>query len=161
MIDSSSQAPKERINIVYKASIGDAKEEKELPFKVVAMADYTQRPDSRPVEAREPININKDNFSEVMAGHKLKLNLSVPNVLSEEEGQDLGAELRFESMKDFSPDVLATQVPELEKMLELREALMALKGPLRNIPSVRKTIEKILGNEASREKLKAELGVTV
>jgi len=159
MIDSSSQAPKERINIVYKASIGEAKEEKELPFKVVALADYTQRPDHRPIEGRKPINVDKANFAEVMAGHKLKLNLSVPDVLSEEGGQDLSVELKFENMNDFSPDSIAKQVPELQKMLELRDALMALKGPLRNIPSVRKTIEKILGNESSREKLKQELGV--
>lgn len=159
MIDSSSQAPKERINIVYKASIGEAKEEKELPFKVVALADYTQRPDNRPIEGRKPINVDKANFAEVMAGHKLKLNLTVPDVLSAEEGQDLSVELKFESMNDFSPDSIAKQVPELQKMLELRDALMALKGPLRNIPSVRKTIEKILGNESSREKLKQELGV--
>lgn len=66
-------------------------------------------------------------------------------------------ELKFESFKDFEPDSLVQQVPELMKMMQLREALVALKGPLGNMPAFRKRMQQILENEESRNRLIAEL----
>ena len=65
----------------------------------------------------------------------------------------------FDNMKDFSPDSIAHQVPELDKLLELRRALLALKGPLGNVPAFRKAIQKILSDSDSRSRLMAELGI--
>ncbi len=67
MAKEGSVAPKERVNIVYKPATGDAQEEVELPLKMLMMGDYTNRPDPRPLEDRKPINVDKDNFSKVMA----------------------------------------------------------------------------------------------
>ncbi|MCG6507004.1 type VI secretion system contractile sheath small subunit, partial [Vibrio parahaemolyticus] len=60
---------------------------------------------------------------------------------------------------DFSPDSVASQVPELKKLIELREALVALKGPLGNIPAFRERLQDMLNSEESREKLLAELSL--
>ena len=65
--------------------------------------------------------------------------------------------LQFDSMKDFTPENVARQVPELKKMLELREALVALKGPLGNVPAFRKAIETILDDEEQRKLVLGEL----
>jgi type VI secretion system protein ImpB len=155
-----SVAPKERVNITYKPATGDAQTEVELPFKILMVGDYTGKQDSRPVEERTPINVDKDNFNQVMAEQKLEVAASVPNRLAAEDTGDLNVKLSFRGLGDFTPDGIVAQVPELQKLLELRNALIALKGPLGNLPAFRKTIQGLLDSEEGRAKLMKELGIS-
>lgn len=159
MAKEASVAPKERVNIVYRPATGDAQEEVELPLKLLVMGDFTQTTDDRPLEEREPVNIDKDNFNDVLKAQNLSLDLTVPNKLSENPDEEMAVNLRFESIKDFDPEAIAEQTPELKKLMELRKALTALKGPLSNVPEFRKKIQSLVGDDASREKLLKELGV--
>lgn len=159
MAKEGSVAPKERVNIVYRPATGGAQEEVELPLKLMLIGDYTLAEDDRSLEERKAINIDKDNFNQVMREHKLALDVNVPNRLSGEEGEEMSASLKFETLKDFSPEAVVRQVPELARLLELREALTALKGPLGNVPAFRKTIQAVLADETSRGQLLEELGV--
>jgi type VI secretion system protein ImpB len=162
MAKESSVAPKERVNIVYKPATGDAKEEKELPLKLLMLGDYTLREEDALLEDRKPISVDKDNFDDVMQNQGLNLTLDVPNRLApQEEGgeaQKLSAKLEFKTMKDFDPAAIAQQIPELNQLLELRAALTALKGPLGNLPAFRKKIESIISDTEAREKLLREIG---
>lgn len=158
MAKESSVAPKERVNIVYKPATGGAQAEVELPLKLLMMGDYTLRSDDTPLEDRKPINIDKDNFEEVMRNQQLEISMNVDNKLSGKEGEQLPVKLKFEKMKDFGPESVVEQVPELNKLLQLRTALQALKGPLGNIPAFRKKIEGLISDVAAREKLLKELG---
>jgi type VI secretion system protein ImpB len=158
MAKEGSVAPRERVNIVYKPATG-VDEEKELPLKMVMLGDYTQRADDTPLEERDPINIDKDNFNDVMKGQKLAVQMNVNNVLSEEEGAEMPVTLKFENIKDFGPEAIVRKVPELDKLLQLRNALLALKGPLGNVPGFRKKIMDIMSDDVAREKLLKELGV--
>ena len=160
MAKEGSVAPKERVNIVYKPATGNAQEEVELPLKILMLGDYTGRQDDRPVEERKPINVDKDNFQEVMAGQNLKLDATVSDKLSGDDNVEMAVKLEFKSLADFEPEGIVKQVPELKKLLELRSALNALKGPLGNIPAFRKKIQGLLGDADSRKKLMDELGVT-
>ena len=159
MAKESSVAPRERINIIYKPATGGAQEEIELPFKQLVVADFTLRTDDRALEDRKPINVDKDNFNEVMRKQDLTLNFTVPNRLSDKEGDELPVNLRIETLKDFGPESVAGQVPELKKLTELRDALTALKGPLGNVPGFRKKIAQLLQADAARERLMKELGI--
>ena len=159
MSKDSSVAPKERVNIVYKSSTGDAQSEVELPLKVLAMGDYTGRADERPLEDRKPINIDKSNFNEVMAKQNLSVDVSVPNKLSNAPDAEMSLSLKFQTLADFSPEGIVNQVPELKQLLELRAALNALKGPLGNVPAFRKKIQALLGDTEGRNRLMAELGL--
>ena len=159
MAKEGSVAPKERVNITYKPATGDAQEQVELPLKMLMLGDFTFRADSTPLEERKPISIDKDNFAEVMAKQELAVGVSVPDRLSGTEGAEMAVKLKFESMRDFEPEGIVRQVPELRQLLELRAALSALRGPLGNIPAFRKKIEALLGDEGSRGKLMAELGL--
>jgi type VI secretion system protein ImpB len=159
MAKDPSIAPKERVNIVYRPAIGDAKEEVELPLKMLVMGDFTGRTDDRPLERREPVNIDKDNFNEVLKAQEVRLNLSVPNRLSGNADDAMTLNLKVESMKDFGPEAIVEQVPELKRLLELREALRALKGPLSNVPEFRKKIQELLKDENASAKLLAEIGI--
>ncbi len=159
MAKEGSVAPRERINIVYKPATGGAQEQIELPLKQLVLGDFTFRTDSRPLEDRKPINVDKDNFNEVMRKQELSLNFTVPNRLSNQEGDELPVNLRVETLKDFGPESVAQQVPELKKLLDLREALTALKGPLGNVPGFRKKLQELLQDDAARERLIKELGM--
>jgi type VI secretion system protein ImpB len=159
MAKDLSIAPKERVNIVYRPVIGDAKEEVELPLKMLVMGDFTGRTDNRPLERREPVHIDKDNFNEVLKAQEIRLNLSVPNRISGNADDAMSLSLKVESMKDFGPEAIVEQVPELKRLLELREALRALKGPLSNVPEFRKKIQELLKDENASAQLLAEIGI--
>ena len=159
MAKEGSVAPKERVNIVYKPATGDAQEEVELTLKLMMIGDYTLQADDRPIEDRKPINIDKDNLNEVMRKQELNVDLNVANKLSGEEGDEMSVNLKFGSLKDFQPENVARQVPELSKILEVREALTALKGPLGNVPAFRKMIQSALTDEGASEKLLKELDI--
>ncbi len=159
MAKEGAVAPKERVNILYKTADGGAQAEVELPLKILMMGDYTGRKDERPLEERKPLNVNKDNFGDVMEQQKLSLTVGVSDKLSAEAGGEMSVNLNFRSLKDFGPEGIANQVPELRKLLELRSALAALKGPLGNVPAFRKKIEKLLGDSGSRDALMKELGL--
>lgn len=159
MAKEASVAPKERVNIVYRPATGDAREEVELPLKLLVMGDFTLSEDERPLEEREAINVDKDNFDEVLKAQNISLSLTVPNKLSDDPDEEMNVTLDFESMKDFGPEAIAEKVPELKKLLELRRALTALKGPLSNVPEFRKKIQSLVGDDAAREQLLKELGV--
>jgi type VI secretion system protein ImpB len=160
MAKESTVAPKERVNIVYRPATGDAKEEVELPLKMLVLGDFTNAPDDRMLEDREPVNVDKDNFDDVLKAQNVKVDITVPNKLSEgEEEEEMGVSLKFESMKDFSPEAVVKNSPELNKLLELRESLGSLKGPLSNIPAFRKKLQELIKDDDAREKLLKEIGV--
>jgi type VI secretion system protein ImpB len=159
MAKEGSVAPQERVNITYKPATGNAQAEVELPLKMLFIGDYTGRADPRPVEERKPVNVDKDNFQEVLAEQNISLSLNVPDVLSGEKDASLNVALKFKKLSDFGPEAVAEQVPELKKLLELRQALTALKGPLGNVPTFRKKIQALLGDQGAREKLMGELGL--
>ncbi len=159
MAKQGSVAPKERINVVYKPAIGDAREEVELPLQMLFIGDYTGKPDPRPLEDRKPINIDKDNFQQVLAEQNLSLDMSVPDQLSGEKDAFLSVNLKFKNLGDFGPESVAEQVPELKRLLELRKALTALKGPLGNVPAFKRKIQALLNDSGQREKLVKELGI--
>lgn len=157
MSQQGSIAPKERINIVYKSS-GDGKEQIELPHKTLVLDNFLGRPDDRPLSERETINVDKNNFKKVMAEQKLGLDVAVPNKLSEdEEPGDLAVSLKFEGLSDFTPEGIVQQVPELKKLMDLREALTALKSPLGNVAAFRSLLREMMSDESSKKKLFAEL----
>jgi type VI secretion system protein ImpB len=158
MAKEGSVAPKERVNITYKPATGGAQEEVELPLKFMMVGDYTLRADDTPLEERKAIQVDKDNFNDVMRSQKLELDANVDDRLSGEEGAQMAVHLKFNTLADFNPESIARQVPELDQLLQLRNALTALKGPLGNLPAFRKKIESILADDAKRAELLKELG---
>jgi type VI secretion system protein ImpB len=154
-------APKERVNILYKTEVGGAQEEVELPLNILVMGEYNANvpEDEKTLEDRKIINVDKENFNDVLEKQNLGLTLSVPDKLSGQKDASMSVELKFRTLNDFGPESVVNQVPELKKLLELRSALTALKSPLGNVPAFRKKLQALLGDEGTRAKLMAELGV--
>ena len=152
-----SEIPASRVNIKYVKYVGDASEEVELPLKLLLVGDYTQREDDTPVEDRKRISINKNNFAAVMKEQDLSLNYSVKNVLSGEEGDEMNVNLKIEGLKDFLPENIARQVPELNALLEVRKLLQDLKGRVVNNTEFRRELDRILQDPNKADALRSQL----
>ncbi|MGY8668608.1 type VI secretion system contractile sheath small subunit [Bradyrhizobium sp. UFLA05-109] len=158
MAQESSVAPKERVNIRFKPATGNLKEDVELPLKLMVLGDFTGRVDDCPIENRELVDINKDNFNEIVKGKELSLDILAENKLDESpEAGKLSVTLKFESLKDFEPERVAQQISEVRALTELRAALIALKSPLGNVPNFRKAIQNLLEDDGARPRLLGEL----
>ncbi|MGR3993522.1 type VI secretion system contractile sheath small subunit [Pseudomonas sp. 1121_17] len=158
--NNGSVAPKERINIKYVPATGGEQAEIELPHKMLVLGDFGLE-DNRTVEDRQVMGIDKHTFNHVLRDADVSLCLSVPSMLSAATDTELAVHLQFNSINDFGPDQVARQVPELNKLLELREALVALKGPLGNVPAFRKQLQQLLTDEPARKQLAQELNLVL
>jgi|TARA_R110000851_G_scaffold8320_6_gene32089 type VI secretion system protein ImpB len=160
MAKQGTVAPKERINIKYVPATGDQQADTELPLKLLVVGDFKGGEEETPIEERQSVSVDKNNFQSVMREAGLSLQTAVPNRLDEsEEPADIAVNLNFKSLEDFSPDAVAKQLPELRKLVELREALVALKGPLGNVPAFRDRLQKLLENDEARQQLLNELAL--
>ncbi len=155
-----SIAPKERINIVYRAATGDVEESVELPMKTLVVGKFKSGQDNTPLSERSVIDVNKDNFNDVLKEQQLDLSINVANKLTgeqDDEENQLPVNLKFESLSDFSPDGIVKQVPSLAKLIELRNALKTLKSPLGNVPEFKKKLAAIMKDPSAKDQLIKEL----
>jgi len=157
---TNSVAPKERINIRYVPATGAEQAEVELPHKMLVIGDFGLE-DSRALEDRPVLRIDKHTFDSVLEDAQVSLDMSVPSLLDQAVDAELAVNLRFASIKDFGPDQIARQIPELNRLIELREALVALKGPLGNVPAFRKQLQQLLGDDKARQRLARELDLVL
>lgn len=156
MARDMSVAPKERINIVYNSISGDAKEEVELPLKLLVTGDFTGREDDTPVEDRKVVSIDKTNINDVMKACDLNVAFTVKDTLTDSVNE-VPVNLKFEKFSDFEPENVVRKIPKLRKLLELRDALTTLKGPMGNVPAFRKLLQSLISDKTSREHLMEEL----
>ncbi|HVR11083.1 MAG TPA: type VI secretion system contractile sheath small subunit [Thermoanaerobaculia bacterium] len=152
-----NEIPPSRVNIRYVKYTGGAQEKVELPLKLLLLGDYTLRPDDTPLEERKKIGLDKDNFDAVLKEQKLRLSLLVPNRLAGEPDEDLEVKLDVDSLQAFSPDELVRRVPQLAKMLEIRDLLTDLKARVITNRAFRLALEKIVRDPAQLQAITHEL----
>lgn len=151
-----SEIPKARVNIKLDVHTGGAQKKVELPLKLVVMGDYSNGKEERPLSERKKININKNNFNSVLADFSPSLNLTVENTLAG-NGNEESVHLSFKEMKDFEPEQVARQIPQLRAMLAMRNLLRDLKSNLLDNVTFRKELESILKDPTLSNELRAEL----
>jgi type VI secretion system protein ImpB len=160
MPNDPSVAPKERVNIVYKTTTADGQSERELPFKILVLGDFTQAEDERDIEERDTVNIDKDNFDSVLKMHNLTLNLMVDSTLPGREGEKMPLRLYFTSMKDFEPDLLLQKIEPLKKLMDLRRGLKTVKKTIAISPAFGARLTAIANNDEDKARLLRELAET-
>ncbi|WMY72567.1 type VI secretion system contractile sheath small subunit [Buttiauxella selenatireducens] len=151
-----NEIPKARVNIKLDVHTGGAQKKVELPLKLVVMGDYSNGKENRPLSEREKININKNNFNSVLAEFSPSVNLTVENTLAG-DGSEENIKLAFSEMKDFEPEQVARQIPQLRAMLAMRNLLRDLKSNLLDNVTFRKELESILKDPSLSDELRDEL----
>ncbi|WP_071880966.1 type VI secretion system contractile sheath small subunit [Photorhabdus thracensis] len=151
-----NEIPKARINIKLDLHTGGAQKKVELPLKLLVMGDYSHGQEQRPLSEREKVSINKNNFDNVMAEFSPALNLTVQNTLAE-NGSEENIALTFQQIKDFDPEQVARQIPQLRALLSMRNLLRDLRSNLLDNATFRRELEHILQDDTLNDQLRAEL----
>lgn len=155
-----SRVRKPRVHISYEVETGGAMVQKELPFVMGVMGDFSGDPtgDLKPLRDRKFVQIDRDNFNDVMARMTPGLNLKVENTLKG-DGSEMAVNLAFNSMADFDPGNVARQVEPLRKLLETRDRLRDLLTKVDRSEDLEEILERVLKNTDELKALSSELGV--
>jgi type VI secretion system protein ImpB len=154
-----SRVRKPRVHIKYEVETEGATVEKELPFVVGVLGDFSGQPTEplKPLKDRKFTQIDRDNFNDVMARMTPGLNLKVKNTLKD-DGTELGVQLKFGSIDDFNPENVAQQIDPVKKLLETRDKLRDLLTKMDRSEDLEAILEKVLSNTEELKKLKDQLG---
>ncbi|CAM4355818.1 type VI secretion system contractile sheath small subunit [Klebsiella michiganensis] len=121
-----SEIPKVRINLKLDLHTGGASKKTELPLKLLVAGDFSNSQESAPLSERKKVDLNKNNFDSVLSEYSPNVNLTVKNTLADDGSED-NISLTFRSMKDFTPEQVSRQIPQLKAMLSMRNLLRDLK----------------------------------
>ncbi len=151
-----------RVQITYDLEVGGAIQLKEIPFVVGVLGDFSGKP-AEPLpqlKERKFVNIDRDNFNQVMAGMKPRLAYKVDNKLTDDDTK-MGVELNFKSLDDFEPENVVNQVEPLRKLLEARRRLSDLVHKLDGNDKLDEALQNVLGNTETLKKVGAAAGIEV
>ena len=152
---------KPRVHITYDVETEGAVVQKELPFVVGVMGDFSGDPTQplKPLRDRKFVQIDRDNFNDIMSRMTPGLDLKVDNTLAG-DGSEMGVQLQFNSLEDFEPANVARQVEPLRKLLETRDKLRDLLTKIDRSQDLENVLEQVLENTDKLKELSADLGVT-
>src|SRR5438309_5254336 len=136
-----------RVQITYDVETGGAMQKLELPFVVGVLADLSGKPKEalRPLKERKAVNIDRDNFNDVLARAGVRLALRVPNKLTDPNSK-LAIELNFKHIDDFEPARVAEQIGPLKELLEMRQELTQLLSRLEGNDKLEQLLADVLAN---------------
>jgi type VI secretion system protein ImpB len=156
--DKLERVRKPRVHIKYEVETEGAVVEKELPFVVGVLGDFSGDPTEplKPFGERKFIQIDRDNFDDVMKRLTPGLQLRVENTI-EGNGKEMAVSLKFEKLDDFDPGAIVEQVPALKNLLDARNQLRDLMSKADRSEDLEVLLEKILQNQSDLKKLAAEL----
>jgi len=151
---------KPRVHITYDVEIGDAVVKKELPFVMGVMGDFSGNPTKKPdpLNQRNFVNIDRDNFDDVMAKISPELNIRVKNTLQGGDSE-MGVQLNFKSMEDFDPTSVVNQVPALKALLDSRDQLRDLLTTMDQSEDLEALMEQVLSDTTKVQTAAGEMGV--
>jgi type VI secretion system protein ImpB len=159
--DKLSRVRKPRVHIIYDVETEGAVVQKELPFVVGVMGDFSGDPTQplKPLNDRKFIQIDRDNLDEVMAKMTPGLKMKVDNTLAD-DGSQMSVELAFKSMADFEPAAVVQQVEPLRKLLDVRNQLRDLLSKADRSEDLENLLEQVLTNQEQLDALSKQLGAS-
>jgi type VI secretion system protein ImpB len=155
-----NEIPKARVNITLDVETGGASKKVDLPFKMLVVGDYSNGKGTGRITERERINITSENLEAVMQELKPSVRYTVPNRIKEGDAE-LTVDLSFDSLKAFTPESVASNVPELANLIAMRNLLKDLKSNLLDNTRFRRELERIVQTQPELEGLSKELQALV
>ncbi len=151
---------KPRVHITYEVETEGAAVERELPFVVGVMGDFAGDPTEplKPLAERKFVQIDRDNFNDVMARIQPGLNIKVDNTLAG-DGSQMGVNLKFRSIEDFEPAKVAEQVPALKALMDTRAKLRDLMSKVDRSEELEGLLEEVLQDKDKLAALSSQLGL--
>ncbi|AEG11318.1 MULTISPECIES: type VI secretion system contractile sheath small subunit [Shewanella] len=155
-----SRVRKPRVHITYDVETEGASVKKELPFVVGVMGDFAGHNTEalKPLKDRRFVQIDRDNFDDVLRRMNPKLNFKVDNKLANDDSQ-FAVELEFKSMQDFEPAAIVRQVAPLDKLMATRNKLRDLMTKIDRSEELENILERVLNNNEDLQKLAQELSL--
>lgn len=149
-----------RVHITYDVELGGAIEMKELPFVLGILGDFSGKPENPllKVKDRKFVEIDRDNFNQVLAGMKPRLAYSVENKLTDDDSK-MAVELRFNGLEDFEPDNVVRQVKPLAKLIDARRKLSDLLSKMDGNDRLGELLQDIVENTGQQNELSNALGL--
>jgi len=149
-----------RVQITYDVEVGGAIELKELPFVIGVMGDFVGKPEEAlpALKNRKFVEIDRDNFDQVLSGMSPRLAYTVDNKL-QDDGTKLGVELKFNSLEDFEPDNVVQRVEPLRKLVEARQKLSDLRSKMDGNEKLESLLEDVMSSVDKQKQLSDALGV--
>ena len=157
--DKLTRVRKPRVHITYEVETEGAKVMRELPFVMGVVGDFSGKPTQplKPLKDRKFVQIDRDNFNDVMARMTPGLNMKVENTLKG-DGSEMAVQLKLKSIEDFEPGQVVNQVEPLRKLLETRDKLRDLLTKVDRSDDLENILERVLKNTDELKKLQADLG---
>ena len=151
-----------RVQITYDVETNGAMQKMELPFVVGVLADLSGHPAKPlpPMKERKVIQIDRDNFNDVLSRQAPRLALKVNNTLTDEDTR-LAVELKFKHIDDFEPARVAEQIGPLRELLEMRGRLKQLLSKMEGNDKLEQLLTDIISNTDKAHAMAAELGIAV
>ena len=158
--DKLKRVRKPRVHITYEVETEGAMVEKELPFVVGVMGDFSGNPTEplKPLKDRKFVQIDRDNLNDVMKRMTPALNFRVENTLKG-DGSEMAVQLKLDSMDDLEPANVANQIEPLRKLLETRNKLRDLMTKVDRSDDLESVLENVLQNTDELNRLSSELGI--
>ncbi|HTU20109.1 MAG TPA: type VI secretion system contractile sheath small subunit [Gemmataceae bacterium] len=155
-----SRVRRPRVQITYDVETNGALQKIELPFVVGVVADLSGQPKEalRPLKERKFVNIDRDNFNDVLAKSAPRLTMKVQNRLTGEDTK-LAVELYFTSIDDFEPAKVAEQVAPLKELLDMRHRLTQLLSKMEGNDKLDQLLADVLSNTEKAMQLAKEMGI--
>jgi len=159
--DKLKRVRKPRVHITYDVETNGATEEKEIPFVMGVMGDYSgdNTKGKKSLKDRSFVQVDRDNFNDVLNKIQPSVNMKVENTL-EGDGSELSVNLDFKNLSDFEPQNIVNKVDPLKKLMETRNKLRDLLTKADRSEDLEEILEEVLSNSSALASLGDELGVS-
>lgn len=158
-MSANKKIPQSRLMIQYDTRVEGEKKKKELPYKILMMANIsngTSKDAQQPLQDRQVRNL-KNGIDATLNDMNIPIKMVVPNYINSKKSPTINIEYKLSGMKDFRPDQIAEKVPQIKALLKLKEMLISFEKDIDNNRSIKDSIDQVFSNKEQLEQLKDSL----
>lgn len=140
------EIPKSRLTLTYRTTINGAMQDISLPFRILVLADFsmgTSTDRKLDLADRKLRPLSGRNLDPLMKDMKMRLQTTVKNCIDPDNEESIDIDLPIESMKSFSPDQIAYNIPKVRALLMLKQLLLETQASIDNRKEMRKIVQDL------------------